>query len=130
MHDQLRLADRQGLLVGKHLSEVQVRGIQVLMYLADVAEYRDAAQAFKYAVAARPDFDVEKMFPEYFPDKVVEEDSAEVDDSTAYDYEAVEWQGPSDTDQETLNKMLEMLNEATGTVSGTDTLGSDEGKWV
>lgn len=131
MHDHLRLADRQGLLCGRHLSEVQFQASHMLMYLADIQKYRDEVLAFKHAVAARPEFDVTKMFPEFFPAKVVDDESeAAPGEAVDYNYEAVEWKGPSDSDQETLNKMMALLKEATGNIDGATAVNHNGGGWT
>lgn len=91
------------------MSPVQVYGLTILIHLAEVEAAHNETTALKRALAARPEFDPKKMFPEYFPEKEKpqpEDDGSGIDPK---DYQNVEWLSPKDAADEwaRLSKMLE-----------------------
>lgn len=101
------------------MSPVQVYGLTILMHLEEVEAARNETAALKRALAARPEFDLQKMFPEYFPKKERpqhEDDGGGVDPE---DYKNVKWLSPKDAANE-WERLSKMLEDNRGFLSGEE----------
>lgn len=121
MKSQLRLAERQGLLQGRHLSSVQFHAGIVLNLEDSLEKTKHDHSSFKNALVAAG-AQAKALFPEYFPEekKAEPEESADFSDLEAqYDYSEVEWKSPSDNPEEFSDLMAQVANLTRGTVSGS-----------
>lgn len=118
---ELRLAERQGLLTGRHLSPVQVQGIQILRLLDEVDRQQARFDLLRTALVAAgaPPKGLWPEFKELFGDVTVEmDDPAASDPNATYDYRDVEWKGISDAKQEYEDLMAKVSALHKGRISG------------
>lgn len=120
MKSQLRLAERQGLLQGRHLSSVQFHAGIILNLEDSLERTKHDHASFKNALVAAG-AQAKALFPEYFPDeKKVESEEVDFSDTEAsFDYSDVEWKSPSDNPAEFDNLMAQVASLAQGTVNGS-----------
>lgn len=110
----LRLAERQGLLTGRHLSPVQMLGLVILNHADTIDRAKGDREALKRSLIANGNFDHEALFPDYFPKKTEEfNPEANVD----YDYSGVDWKSPAEAFDE-YQALMQMLGQKTGVMSG------------
>jgi hypothetical protein len=115
----LRLAERQGLLTGRHISPVQAFGLVILNHLDEIAEAKDDIEAFKLSLVANGQFDHKGLFPEFFPPETVEIDDKEASNPEAqYDYSEVSWKSGSEAKDEFERVMAALQKSASGAVRG------------
>lgn len=109
---------------------MQAEAIDILMYQDEIERLKANGEKLKLALAARAEYLPDKMFPDFFG-KTEEAEDAPDDDETEYDYSAVEWKGPSDSDKEELANILRMLQEASGSVDMNEAANiAGGGRWV
>lgn len=120
MKSQLRLAERQGLLQGRHLSPVQFHAGIVLNLEDGLDKTRHDHASFKNALVAAG-AQAKALFPEYFPEeKKAEVEEVDFSDAEAsYDYSDVEWKSPSDNPAEFNELMAQVANLTQGTMNGS-----------
>lgn len=87
MHSQLRLAERQGLLQGPYLSPVQHLAAAILDAIERIEKSKSDDRALRLALVANGNYDPEQLFDEL--KQVETDDSAEIDDGTTMEGEAV-----------------------------------------
>lgn len=80
---------------------------------------------------ASAEFDYRKLFPEYFPEKiVVDADSAEAADPAAqYDYSEVSWKSPAESMDEYERLVTALQNSTSGVVKGDQLPANTWGVW-
>jgi hypothetical protein len=78
-------------------------------------------EAFKRALAARPEMDLRRMWPEYFQEEPKEETPESGEEVTPEDLKNVNWKSPSD-DPKGWEEMMSLL--AHGTMSGDEVTGN------
>lgn len=136
------MAQRQGLLTGRHLSDVQFNAVIILDWIDRMAtSKRDAERELlivKAALAARADDDFrpENLFKDWFRTPTSEESedgSLDVENDQGklgVDYSEVEFKG-SEAIEEYHRLMREIGSQATGSFSGTELriVGTDGG-WM
>lgn len=134
---QLRLAERQGLLRGRRLSEVQTFGLELLSYADHIAAGSDQVNELRLALIASGQYDPQVLLPGN--SRVMEaqdtrrgltgplaatEDSEEVED-----YSEVEWQAPADVGETEVMNDLEMFQRAMAE-NASVTVSEDGGEWL
>lgn len=120
------MADRQGLLIGRHLSPVQFKGTIILEYLAQREKATENVDSIKRSLlsSGKPIDDeqvdrLQRMFPDLFPAREMSEDE-ELPESGQGDYSEVEWKGPSDAASEYQELMAEIAALNQGTMTGDE----------
>jgi hypothetical protein len=88
----------------------------------EVEKAKDRTSALKRALAARPEYDVKKMFPEHFPKKAMADD----EELTPEDYKDVKWSSPKDSPEE-WERISKFLAERSGFMTGDDVVGNAPG---
>lgn len=128
----LRLAERQGLLTGRHLSEPQSYGLIVLNYLDEIEAAKRANRDFKIGMLSTG-YDPEKLFPEHFAEdqkkkKEEAQRQAEADGGiTPEDLRNVEWKSPKDysaAEMANIERMLTTMNS--GSIFGSDLASGED----
>jgi hypothetical protein len=137
------LAQRQGLLVGRHLSDVQFNAVTILDWIDRMDTAKKSAEAelltLRAALVSRADDDFrpENLFKDWFPtptDEVGDDSSLDVETEQGklgIDYSEVEFKG-----REAIEEYEELMRQigslTTGSVTGSDvqsvSLGS--GGWI
>lgn len=97
------------------MSPVQIYAITVLQHLEEMERAKQKTFDVKRALAARPEFKVQKMFPEYFPTK----SQGLADPSETPDYSQVEWKSPKD-DMKEWERLSKLLAQKAGFLSGDE----------
>lgn len=100
---EIRLANRQGLLTGRHLSVVQFQATYLLNWIDETDKSTAGFQALKRSLIASGSWKPQDLFPEHFDDKatVVDDDLAEeLPPGVDLDYSNVEWKSPTDAKDE------------------------------
>ncbi len=119
MKSQLRLAERQGLLQGRHLSSVQFHAGIILNLEDSLEKTRHDETSFKNALVAAG-APAKKLVPEYFPaEEVAAEEVDFTDTEASFDYSDVKWKSPSDNPEEFDKLMAQVASLAQGTVNGS-----------
>jgi hypothetical protein len=138
---ELRLAQRQGLLVGRHISMVQANGIVILDWIERLETSRHHADdeifRFKTALLSLGDerWTPEMLFKDYFPAPIDEDDvpdSLDVETEAGklgVDYSEVEWKSGSEAIDEFQELMKGIGSLSTGTLSGSSFAGRSKGGW-
>lgn len=100
---------------------MQTLGLVILNQADEFEKAKEDTETFKRALAARSDFDVRKMWPEYFKEAQAEE----TDESgiAPDDYRNVEWKSPKDSPEE-WEEMMKLLSR--GALSGDEVTGQTE----
>jgi hypothetical protein len=97
MKSELRLAERQGLLRGRHLSPVQFNATVILHFQDDLLSGEKDFRSIKKALLSLG-WEPSSLFPEYFKAQKKEAEEAapqQLDPNAVYDYSDVEWVSPS-----------------------------------
>lgn len=92
--------------------------LSTLLFLDELKESRENEQSLKRALAARPDFDVKKLFPEWFPEEKKENVGLPPND-ISQDYDKVEWKSPKDAAEE-WERLSKILAQRQGFMTGDD----------
>jgi hypothetical protein len=145
MAGELRLAQRQGLLMGRHLSDVQFNATVILDWAERLETQKRASEQdfllVKAALVARNDredtrFTPENLFEDYLQAPTAEqEDSGSLDVEDAdgsklgVDYSAVEWKSGPEAVEEYEDLMRQIGDLSAGAVSGTE-FGAQAGRWM
>lgn len=98
LKSEIRLADRQGLLTGRHLSVIQFQATYLLNWIDETDKSAAGFQALKRSLIASGSWKPQDLFPEHFDDTatVVEDDlSEELPSGADIDYSKVEWKSPT-----------------------------------
>jgi hypothetical protein len=132
LRTHLRLAERQGLYRGKHISAPQALGLIILNHL-DLIEKEEAnTLALKRSLLANENFDYKKLFPDYFPDapsETVDIDKGDaIPEGVDIDYTGVEWKGGSAYDE--YLELMSALNSSSSGEFGGNELVSAEPTWT
>lgn len=115
----LRRAERQGLMTGRRLSEVQSLGLEILMLLDQVVRGEESDERLRQALLTiNPDL-ARGLYPAYFTSEVPDDpaDVALDREDTSYDFRRVEWESPQEMGDEDLEMLRRMLGDPTITVS-------------
>jgi hypothetical protein len=138
---ELRLAQRQGLLTGRHLSMVQAHAVIIMEWVETLRDTKRAVEAdflrVKAALIASGDerFRPEKLFKDYFPDDpdVIDmPDSLDVETEEGklgVDYSEVEWKSGAEAQEEYQELMRQIGGLTSGSVSGADFRPLADGGW-
>lgn len=128
------MADRQGLLTGRHLSRVQHNAGVVLDWIDRRDREKHALIRLKEALVSSGNWIPEKLFPDRFVPEVVEmPENLDVDlaggGKAAVDYTDVEWKFGSSAEEEYEELMAQIATLTQGSVTGDQvaTRGKDEG---
>lgn len=135
------MAQRQGLLVGRHLSLAQAKASIILDWMERLDSAKRTVETelmqVKAALVASGDFRPEKLFKDYFPAPTGEENdgagSLDVENEQGklgVDYSEVEWKSGSEAIEEYEDLMRQISGLTSGSVSGTEfrpAAGPDEG---
>lgn len=97
LRSELRLAERQGLLQGRHLSPVQFHAGIVLNFQDNVDRSGRALDDLKRSLVSAG-WKPEVLFPERFPDAKLEEAPDFTEEGVTFDFSEVDWKSPSDFD--------------------------------
>ena len=120
MRAQIRLADRQGLLSGRHLSSLQLSEIYY-REIEDQAERRDRdQQEFKYALLSTGHVSFSDLFPDMI--SALENDDFDVVDDGAVIYKFADQ--PELTPEEIERELAELMAGIDVEVNGGDLYGS------
>jgi hypothetical protein len=121
---ELRLAQRQGLLVGRHLSVAQYKATIILEFADQIDRKIEKAETdfrrFREAVVAAGHPKRDLLFPEFFPKKKEAEDVSE-------DYADVEWKSPSNAKEEYEALMAKVMANSHGSFGGNQFMNADDG---
>jgi len=102
------MADRQGLLQGRSLSPVQSYANQILLALDNRRKIEEYVNNFKWSVIAADPSQGDKLFPDLFPEDIVEirddVDLMAIDGEVEYVSEDEEIQMTPDMMQDLLNQ--------------------------
>lgn len=143
LRTELRLAERQGLMQGLHLSTIQVRGLEILHFLDEIEKVKAKAERFKLALITTGNYDPKSLFPEYAmmfkddPDQktvvtkeVPIEDTQSYSEDAVWDYSEVEWKSGSDAIDE-FNALMEKVGSLkNGKLNGGQVLSfPTQGQW-
>lgn len=144
MAGELRLAQRQGLLMGRHLSDVQFNATVILDWQERLASDKRTSEQdwllVRAALVAHGDrederFKPEKLFEEYFQAPTAEEMPENLDVEGAdgsklgVDYSAVKWKTGEEAIEEYEDLMRQIGNLSSGSVSGSD-FNAQAGRWI
>lgn len=122
LEGQIRLADRQGLLQGRRLSQVQHLALQIILMLESIEKTEAKTDRMREALlGSRPEL-ARALYPSYFaPEPEVVEESSDVisqDPDTAYDFRKVEWERPGELQDDDFAMLSKLLGNRDVTVSG------------
>jgi hypothetical protein len=128
---QLRLAERQGCLVGYHISQLQYYAISILQLLDKLKEIKEQDRQLRLSMLASGQYDVDLLFPEIFAKVETNDDAelpAEVDShgdpiNTKYDFSNAQFD-PKKAEEE----IAEMMARAASSETSLDDVYYDE--WV
>lgn len=129
---QIRLAERQGILQGRHISPVQQMALQLLIILdrSDTTSLR-ADRIREALLSANPAL-ARGLYPAYFSSEGAPEDGEQPsehsmmnhDPATAYDFSEVTFEHPKDLKDEDMAMLNRLLGNKDVTVGGP--LGAQE----
>lgn len=124
----LRLAERQGLLLGRHLSPVQGKALEVLRLLDLIEKVEGDWAGIKRAMGATGQWKWAELFPDFFgqPEKAEEVSFDTTTSPIVYD---VEWKSPRDAAQEYDKLMSELARNQNGVLSGADVVNEQSRDW-
>jgi hypothetical protein len=137
------LAQRQGLLTGRHLSDVQANSITILDWIDRLGSFRRDGEhellILKAALIARNEperFMPETLFADWFKSPTDDEDPESLDVETqegklGVDYSAVDFKGSEAMDE--YQALMRQLGEMTsGSFNGTELriAGGEDGGWL
>lgn len=129
MRSQIRLADRQGVLQGRHISPVQSKANIILTYLDDIDRNKGKILALKRAFLSSGLADPAKLFPDELgvPKKEV---VPEADgDDVHYDYSGVTWKSGGDAIAEYEQLMQKIGAAKSGLLTGDMMAEPEWTKW-
>jgi hypothetical protein len=128
---QIRLAERQGVLRGQHLSPVQTKALVVLNFLDDIQKHEGDIAALKRAFLSSGLAEPSKIFPEAFQDNEDTQNFSEVpnDENVNFDYSGVTWKSGGDAYAEYESLMAKINAMRSGVMSG-DTLVQRAPEWT
>jgi hypothetical protein len=132
LKSEIRLADRQGLLTGKHLSVVQFQATYLLNWLDEGEKSTARLQALKRSLIASGSWRPQDMFPEHFDDQatVVDDNPDEELPSEAdFDYSNVEWKSPTDAMGEYETLMAQVAQLTQGKLEESQMRSPDDDGW-
>lgn len=126
---QIRLAERQGLLTGRHLSQPQRLSLEILMALDTKAKAVDFVRNLKSQIAALHPEEMPRLFPEWKLKKGVE---AGMQEDGSFDIDSVEgsqveWAVPSKEEAAELEKWIAERQQQGSQVMSASDLGDEEG---
>lgn len=138
---ELRLAQRQGLLAGRHLSLVQAKGSIIMEWAEQLATARRNTKAdllrVQAALVASGDWEPKKVFADYFPKEDLDLDMPENLDVEAadgsklgVDYSEVEWQSGDNAREEYEELMRQISATSQGSMSGNEFRPQATGGWI
>lgn len=129
METHLRLAERQGLLQGKHISPVQAHALVLLRFLDAKDLRRMRTDAVKAALVSSGAASVRDLWPEWFEDEdeePTEEGTEAEEEGAAYDYSDVEWKTGGDA----ISEYERLMSQVSQNSKVTITAESTGGEWI
>lgn len=138
------MAQRQGLLTGRHLSDIQFNATVILDWQERLASDKRASEQdwllVRAALVARNDhederFRPEKLFEDYFQAPTAEEMPESLDVEAAdgsklgVDYSAVKWKSGTEAIEEYDELMRQIGSLSSGAVSGPE-FSAQAGRWL
>lgn len=118
MRSQIRLADRQGALQGRHISPVQSKANVILNYLDDIEHNRESIVALKRAFLSSGLADPAKLFPDELGGPKKEAEATPDSDDVHYDYSGVTWKSGQDAYGEYEQLMAKIGAAQSGILNG------------
>lgn len=132
LKSEIRLAERQGLLLGRHLSIVQFQATYLLNWLDETEKSTGKFEALKRALVSGGLRPPEDMFPEHFDNqtKVVDDDpNEELSPETSPDYSNVEWKSPIDAMDEYETLMAQVAQFSQGKLEEQQMRSPEDDGW-
>jgi hypothetical protein len=120
MRSHIRLAERQGILQGKHLSPVQTKCLIILNFLDDIQRHHDDITALKRSLLSSGLAEPAKLFPQEFNPEVKELSEVEDDSTVNFDYSDVTWKSGGDAFAEYEKLMSQVRAAQSGRMSGAE----------
>jgi hypothetical protein len=118
MRSQIRLADRQGLLQGRHISPVQTKALIVLNYLDDIERHKQSDLALRRAFLSSGLADPAKLFPDELGGAKKKSEEVPDSDDVHYDYSGVNWKSGGEAIAEYEQLMRKIGAVQSGTLTG------------
>jgi hypothetical protein len=132
LKSEICLADRQGLLTGRHLSVVQFQATYLLNWLDENEKSTARLQALKRSLIASGSWRPQDMFPEHFDDQkaVVDDDpDEELPPESDLDYSRVEWKSPTEAMGEYEALMAQVAQLSQGKLDEQQMRSPDDNGW-
>lgn len=133
LKSEVRRAERQGLLRGRHLSPVQFKATIVLEYLDNIDRSERERDDILRALLASGDYKPHRLFPNFFEtpkddgDEVVDAPDAPLTGNV--DYSDVSWQSPTENMAEFERLMGEVAKLQHGKMSGDQLAERPDDGW-
>lgn len=119
LKSELRRAERQGLLTGRHLSPIQFNATIILNYIDTNDKALQDLVELKRALLASGSYNARKLFPdELGPETETVEDTPDAPLHGTPDYSDVDWKSPSDSMEEFEKLMAEVAKLQDGKITG------------
>lgn len=132
LKSEIRLAERQGLLTGRHLSIVQFQATYLLNWLDENDKSTAKFDALKRSLVAAGLRRPEEMFPEHFDGqaKVVDDDpDEELPADVDLDYSRVDWKSPTEAKDEYEALMAQVAQFSQGKLEEQQMRAPDDDGW-
>lgn len=129
MRSQIRLADRQGVLQGRHISPVQSKANIILTYLDDIDRNKGNVLALKHAFLSSGLADPAKLFPDELGGPKRKAEPAPDSDDVHYDYSEVTWKSGGDAIAEYEQLMQKIGAAQSGILTGDMMAKPEWTKW-
>lgn len=131
LKSELRRAERQGLLQGRHLSPVQFNAVVVLGYVDSTEKTERHLDELKKALLATGSYKAHMLFPDNFESPKDEQEESAPDAPLVGnpDYSDVEWQTPGENMAEFQRLMAEVAKLQDGKVSGDQVSTDPDEGW-
>lgn len=132
LKSEIRLAERQGLLTGRHLSAVQFQATYLLNWLDENDKSTAKFEALKRSLVAGGLRRPEELFPEHFDGqtKVVDDNpDEELPADADIDYSRVDWKSPADAKDEYEALMAQVSQFSQGRLEEQQMRAPDDDGW-